>query len=760
MEKKAIDLICSVAELTSLFERQKSIEEFLDHTVKLIAQHMGTDLCSIFILDSQSGLLVLRASTGLNPEAIGTLTLEPGEGITGTALKELRPVIVPRAKESPHFKAVPDLHEDEYEAFLAVPIIHGLRRIGVIACQQKKIDYFSTRDARALTAIAAQMAAMIENALLLMELHRERVQPRHHEEAETRELPAYLHGQQASPGIAIGRSYYLGRSGSDSLLSLDPSEKYRDTLDDFRQAVEETKAQIKSLQEQLKEHFADVGSLIFHAHLLMLTDKAFTGEMEQRIQQGEESAAAVTEVVNNYIRLFAEAEAVSVREKAQDLKDLGYRLLINLSRTKSKIEDYKDTIILTEELYPSELIKFAAQGAAGIILHKASITSHLRILALSVKIPMLSMEDKQLFSLNDGVPLVLDGFHGNVFINPDTETRERFVQLAREHAEIDSTTKIDPLIPLSDGSSLSILANIGLLGDLQVARGYGLKGIGLYRSEFPFLIRNDFPSEEEQFRIYRKIFEVFESGPVYMRILDMGGDKQLCFLTNDAEPNPFLGLRAIRFTLKNPEILSTQLRAMLRAGLDGDLNIIVPFVSGVEEIRQIRSMMERASQELTEQGIEHNKKPKLGIMVELPSVGFLLEELADEVDFMSIGTNDLVQYLLGVDRTNTSVAHYYEPLHPAVLRFIARVAEVCQAKNMTLSVCGDSAADRNMARFLIGLGIRVVSVAPGAVSGIHEWIQNNRKVDDHKNFSRHLLSLGSSRAIREYIESESYEADR
>ncbi|WP_321991720.1 phosphoenolpyruvate--protein phosphotransferase [Marispirochaeta aestuarii] len=758
MERKAIDLICSVAELTSLFERQKSIEEFLDHTVKLIAQHMGTDLCSIFIVDTQSGLLVLRASTGLNPEAIGSLTLEPGEGITGTALKELRPIIVPRAKESPHFKAVPDLHEEEYEAFLAVPIIHGLRRIGVIVCQQKKINYFSTRDARALTAIAAQMAAMIENALLLMELHRERA--RTDQEPKTHVLPAYLHGLQTSPGIAIGRSYYLGRSGNDSLLSMNPSDEYRDTLEDFRRAVEETMGQIKSLQKQLKDHFADVGSLIFHAHLLMLTDKAFTGEMEQRIQQGETPAAAVTDVVNNYIRIFSEAEAASVREKAQDLKDLGHRVLINLSRKDGKIEDYRDTIILTEELYPSELIKFAAQGAAGIILHKASITSHLRILALSVKIPMVSIEDKQLFNLNDGVPLVLDGFHGNVFVDPDTETRERFIQLAREHAEIDSTTKIDPLIPLSDGSSLSLLANIGLLGDLQVARGYGLRGIGLYRSEFPFLIRNDFPSEEEQYRIYQRIFEAFEGGPVYMRVLDMGGDKQLGFLSGEAEPNPFLGLRAIRFTLKNPEILSTQLRAMLRAGLEGDLNIIVPFISGIEEIRQMRSMMERASLELSEQGIEHNEKPKLGIMVELPSVGYLLEELSDEVDFMSIGTNDLVQYLLAVDRTNTSVSHYYEPLHPAVLRFIAQVAEVCSSKKIPLSVCGDAAADRNMARFLIGLGIRIFSIAPGSVSGIHEWIKNNSNVKDHREFSRNLLRLGSTREIREYIDSQNHEADR
>ena len=245
MKKKAIDLICSVAELTSLFERKKTIEGFLDQTVHLIAQHMETDLCSIYLVDPDDGRLVLRASTGLNPDAIGTLTLAPGEGITGTALKELRPIVVPRGEEFPNFKAIPDINEEEYEAFLAVPIIHGLRRIGVIVCQHRKINYFTTRDARALTAIAAQMAAMIENALLLMELHRER---RAEEAPHNREIPGILHGQKAAPGIALGRSYALGRSAGGSLLSLDSQREYLEGLEDFRCAVDETTSQIKSLQ--------------------------------------------------------------------------------------------------------------------------------------------------------------------------------------------------------------------------------------------------------------------------------------------------------------------------------------------------------------------------------------------------------------------------------------------------------------------------------------------------------------------------------
>jgi phosphotransferase system enzyme I (PtsP) len=344
--KKAIDLICSVAELTSLFEQKNSIEGFLDQTVRLIAQHMETDLCSIYLVDHDNGELVLRASTGLNPDAVGTLTLKPGEGITGTALKELRPIIVPRGSDFPAFKAIPNINEEAYEAFLAVPIIHGLRRIGGIVCQHHKVNYFTQRDARALTAIAAQMAAMIENALLLMELHHERkVLP----QGGMRELPSLLHGVKATPGIALGRSYSLGRHGSSSLLSREGGKEYRATVDEFRSALEGTKNQIKHLQSQLKENFADVGSLIFHAHLLMLTDEAFSGEMEQLIQEGLPAADAVIEVVNRYIELFSKAESAAVREKAQDLKDLGHRLLQNLLKSQTLSEDYNDTIILTEE---------------------------------------------------------------------------------------------------------------------------------------------------------------------------------------------------------------------------------------------------------------------------------------------------------------------------------------------------------------------------------------------------------------------------
>ena len=746
MRNKAINLICSVGELTSLFERTSSIEGFLNQTVGLIGRHMATDLCSIYLVDQESGRLVLRASTGLSPAAVGSLSLDAGEGITGTALKELRPIILARAAESPAYKPIPNIDEEGYEAFLAVPVIHGLRRIGVIVCQQRTAGYYTPRDARALTAIAAQMAALIENALLLMELHRERKE----ETVRQRKLPPVLNGIKASPGMAIGVSYSLSR-GSGQLLGLEPNRKYRDSIDEFRTALALTRSQIKELQEGLKENFADVGSLIFHAHLLMLTDEAFSGEMEQLIRQGSSAAEAVTEVVNRYIKLFVKADSSAVQEKAQDLKDLGHRLLHNLMRSDDATENYKDSIILTEELFPSELIKFAAQGAAGIVVHKASLTSHIKILGDSVRIPMVSIENTELFSLPDGVPLIVDGFQGNVFVEPDAETLKSFVQLAAEHAKLETGVQLQPKLILDNREEVEILANISLLGDLHIAKGYGARGVGLYRSEFPFLIRNDFPAEEEQYRIYRRIFEEIDDGPVYMRILDIGGDKQLDFTGTAPEENPFLGLRAIRFTLRNPEILMAQLRAMLRAGHGGDLKIIIPFVTSLEEIRAIRQALSRAIDELADQEIEHNAHPDVGVMIELPSTGYILPELAEEVDFMSIGTNDLIQYLLGVDRTNTGVAYLYNPFHPAVLRAIAAVATVCRSKKLPLSVCGDAILDPAMVRFALGIGVRRFSVSPSSIPQMHDWIGSAKSIADAEDFSRRLLQLSSSDDIQEFV---------
>ena len=356
--------------------------------------------------------------------------------------------------------------------------------------------------------------------------------------------------------------------------------------------------------------------------------------MEQLIRSGLSASDAVVKVVNRYIELFARADAAAVREKTQDLKDLGHRLLFNLLDNQNQKEDYQDSIIISRELYPSELIKFAAQGAAGILLHKTSLTSHLKILGQSIKIPIISVDDKSVFSLEEGTSLILDGFHGTVFIEPDHDTYTQFIKLAAEHSKLDDRMQIEPEVEVTDGEHVVLMANIGLLGDLHIAKGYGATGIGLYRSEFPFLIRNDFPSEEEQYRIYRRIFKEFNSGPVYMRILDIGGDKQLGFLSDDTiEANPFLGLRAIRFTLKNPDILKAQIRAMLRAGRDGDLHIMIPFVSSLEEVRNVKEIINESASDLEDHGIDHNTHPKVGIMVELPSTGFILDELAREVEF-------------------------------------------------------------------------------------------------------------------------------
>lgn len=745
MKKPAIDLVYSVAEIISLFEKTRSIEGFLKKTVSLIAEHMVTDLCSIYLIDQESGNLVLRASTGLKPEAVGSLSLGPGEGITGRALKELRPIVAPKAKEYPGFKAIPNIDEEPYESFLAVPILHGLRRIGVIVCQHRKAAYFTQRDSRALTAIAAQLAAMIENAMLLMELHQEqRIQG-----PSDQNLPGMLKGHNATRGIGLGASYALTRSSTGAYLHLERDVAYRDGKEAFQEALEETKQQIQELQEELKLNFLDVGSLIFHAHLLMLTDSAFSGEMVSLIENGEDAAAAVVEVVNRYISIFAQTDSISIREKAQDLKDLGHRLLQNLREEKDTRGDYQDSIILTEELFPSELIKLAAQGAAGIIVHKACITSHLQILAQSIKIPMISVDDKRLFSIEDGTRLILDGYQGNVFIDPEQETLEEFIRISQEHARLAEIQSVKTRFTLSDGSELRILANISLLGDLRMARAYGAQGIGLYRSEFPFIIRNDFPSEEEQFLIYRRLFEEFSGLPVYMRILDIGGDKQLEFIDETEEPNPFLGLRAIRFSLKHRDILDTQLRAMLRAGEGEDLRIMIPFLTSLDELRTIKEAITEQIAELTQEEIPHNPTPAIGIMVELPATGYILDELAAECDFMSIGSNDLVQYLLGVDRTNPRVADHYDPYHPAVLRFIAQVAESCARYKRPLSICGDAAAEETMFRFALGVGIRDFSVAPQAASVLASYMEKYADQEAQRTFADRILRLGTGAEVRQ-----------
>lgn len=750
MRKDNIDLICSVAELSGLFEKRSNVGGFLQDVVELVAGHMLSDVCSIYLYDQPNDSLVLRATRGLNPASVGSVRLSLGEGLTGLALKQLRPIREGKVHENPDFKTIPEVHEEEYHSFLAVPIRRGLTRIGVISLQHRKISYFDEHDTKALRAIASQLAATLENASLLMDLHNSHEK---YSDSSAEEPGNVLSGTSACAGVGTGFAVHLDSPDSLQAPLLPRLESLDAEVDRFQNAIEKSRTQLEHLQVETEKNFSDVASLIFSSHLLMLRDEEFSGQMLDSVRDGVNPGDAVRNVVERYEKLFSGMNNPRLQEKVQDVKDLGHRILRNLGQATSEHGDYADQIVIAHELYPSELVKLAAQHVEGIVIGGSTVTSHISILARSLDIPVVSVHSRYIFKVPAKTELIVDGHSGTVHVEPDETTRRKYRDLhEKDSAQRVEVREVPPRAFTACGEHVRVMANVNLINDVRFARENNAEGVGLYRSEFPFIVRNDFPSEEEQHAIYTKIIDQMDGEEIVLRTLDIGGDKLGPTGETRVEANPFLGQRGIRFSLANRDIFTDQLRAMLRAGSGADLSIMFPMISGLDEFLVARELVTRCIEELEREGIAFNHAPKIGAMIELPSAIEIAAELDREADFICVGTNDLTMYMLGVDRTNERVSDLFVNHNPAVLRCLARLASDIRDVSNRLSICGEAAADPVMVPFFVGLGIRRLSVEPRLIPSLKEDI-GALKVKDAEQICTEMLEQASISGIERYIES-------
>nr|MDA3941782.1 phosphoenolpyruvate--protein phosphotransferase [Spirochaetia bacterium] len=523
---------------------------------------------------------------------------------------------------------------------------------------------------------------------------------------------------------------------------------YKETKSAFEEALESSIDQLEKLQAKMDENLSEAGSLIFAAHLLMLSDDNFSGSIRKYIENGEKPSLSIIRVVNEYIELFMNSSNISVQEKILDLKDLGHRFLRNLTEDKNEEGDYTGQIIIAKELLPSELVKLAAQHTEGFILFGTGSTSHISILAKSLAVPVVFLSDKGFFKSTDYNYIIIDAFQSNIIVDPDTELINKYLTNLRLLKEKNAENPIILEESLTlDGRKIKVQANINILSDTRTAKEFKTEGVGLYRSEFLFLIRNNFPSEEEQYIIYRRLLETMED--VVFRTLDIGGDKILGPV-EQIEQNPFMGLRGIRYSLRNPDIFSVQIRALLRAGIGYNLKILFPLITGIEDFREAVNMVNKSINDLFKEGIDCVTKPEIGVMVELPSAVMMIEELAEEADFLSIGTNDLVQYLLGIDRNNDQIADLYIPNHPSILRALRHVSEAAEKYNCPLAVCGNAAADPDLLEYFIGLGITTFSVHHSMIQFIRREI-SEMNYSHARYFAKKSLSARTVKDIQDLI---------
>ena len=745
--KDNVELICSIGEISSLFKKGEDIPRFLNRTVSILSEHMQAEVCSIYLYDEGQSFLTMAATEGLAPTSVGKVKMRLGEGLTGKAVKEYRTIREAFGSKNPSFMPFPETEEDRYEAFLAVPIHKGLQRIGAIVLQHSKPGYFSEHDAKALKAIAAQLASLLENAQLLLQVTG-RLGNTAVQENKDLALPKLIKGQKISEGIAVAKSILVDWDNWTAAAE-EESCGEGNSLENFDLALEQTGKEIEELQLMLEKQYADVASLIFSSHLLMLQDTGFSGRMREIIVNGSDARDAVIGVVTEYEAIFSQSENERIREKSLDIKDLGHRILRNLGGNCQPAAEYSDKIVIAKELLPSELLKIAAQDAAGLILYGSGTTAHVAILAKSLDIPVMLCDNEQLFKLKDDTRIIIDGHRENIFIDPEDSVTERYLETKNALAS-SAEQQAAPECRTACGEKVTLLANINILNDLHTAHHFKAEGVGLYRSEFPFLIRNDFPSEEEQVRVYKHLFDSMGDKEVTLRTLDIGGDKILSYLPGSGERNPFLGLRAIRFSLKNKDIFKIQLRAMLRAGANSKARIMFPLVSSVDDFSEAREILRECAAELKEEDTAHIEDPSVGAMVELPSLIEVINEISKEADFLCIGTNDLIQYLLGVDRTNSEISHLYIAHHPSVFRVLNRIITSARKNDCDISICGEIAADPQMLPFLVGSGIRKISLNPRNIPKVQN-ILSSRKIAELETYTKKLLGMGSMKEIRDFL---------
>ncbi len=758
--KDEVALLWDVSELVGLFDTGHGLDAFLAQAVSKIAWHMRAAVCSIYLYDPATGDLLLRANQGLAPEAVGVVRLRLDTSLTGLALQERRPIREARAKDNPRFLPMPRLKEEKYLSFLAVPILRHMRPVGVIVLQDPQWDYFTLNDERALQVIAAQLGGVIENAALFLQLKGGQDAPA----AETVEENGFgpgthtVQGQGAAGHVAIGLStrighYLLQADGDDAPPPCDAPLG----LDEFDQAMAATDAQLIDLQRNLEDKLHDAASMIFGAHVLMLRDEAFSGKIRDRIRDGEDAYRAARKEIRAYKEMLQRSGTQLLREKVLDVEDLGHRLLSNLAAVAQGCDgaadapDYRGRIVIAKELLPSDILKLSAEGAEALILLSGGQHSHVAILAKALRLPLVIAQDERLLHIPERTLLMLDGQNGLIIVRPGEEAELAAREMLRQQALVERNgiaTREKTLT--KDGARIALCANLNLVSELDFARKVHAEGVGLYRTEFPFIVRSSFPSEEEQYLFYRAALEQMQDRPVVFRTLDVGGDKALSYFPVQHEENPVLGLRALRFSFRNPAIFKAQVRALLRAAHgSAQARIMFPMVASLDEFLGARDIAYACYRDLERENIPA-RLPALGIMVELPATVWVVEDLAREADFLSIGSNDLIQYLLAVDRTNEAVADFYAPHHPAVLRCLARIVAAADKAGKPVSLCGDLATDPKMLPFLLGIGLKTLSMDPTAIPRIQNLVE---KIDLRlaRQQAARMLEFGRVSEVEEYL---------
>ena len=722
------------------------LDASLEIIVEQVQTAMNTEVCSVYLKDEERQQYVFMATRGLNQESTGKVTLALDEGLVGLVGERAEPVNEEDAQQHPRNRYIEGIGEEPFHSFLGVPIIHHRHVLGVLVVQQMAARRFDESEEAFLITLSAHLAGVIAHARATGSLSLGK--------SENELVTTQFKGMSASPGVGFGTAVVVYPEAD---LSSIPERLTEDTYGEvqiFKNVVDETKMEIRNLSRQLGTQLQPGELGLFDAYLQMLDNTEITGEVIFLIRQGDWAQGALRKVIESHVANFENMEDEILRERGADIKDLGIRLLAKLQSADTRMVEYtEDTILIGNELTATDLALVPAEKLKGFVSVKGSAYSHVAILAEAMAIPaVMGIEDLPTMLL-DGKPVIVDGFGGTLIAYPGSEQIEYYKRVLREEAElVDGLAGLaDQPCIMKDNHRIRLWVNTGLMTDVARSLGRGAEGVGLYRTEMYFMMNDRFPTEEEQRVIYRQHLQAFHPRPVTMRTLDIGGDKALPYFPIE-EANPFLGWRGIRVTLDHREIFLAQVRAMIKAneGLDTDLRIMLPMISSIAEVDEAQRLISQCYREIVEEGIEV-EMPDIGVMIEVPAAVYQARDISKRVDFLSVGSNDLIQYMLAVDRNNARVAELYQEFHPAVLHALKDIVDAAHAENKPLSICGEMAGNPSAALLLAALGFDVLSMNATNLLMV-KWALTSFANSKGRRILNRVLKMDNAYLIKNYVD--------